>query len=86
MPKLLFEAHQHTNNKEEISSSTECACFYCFERFSPDKITWAGRDGAVGLCPNCKVDAILGDKSGYNLSDNFLKDMHKHWFEKSVKI
>lgn len=84
------EAHEHSkNNKSEISRSEKCGCFYCCEIFAPSEITrWLddyrnNRQRFTATCPRCGVDAVIGDKSGYMLSEQFLKGMSERWFKPS---
>jgi hypothetical protein len=32
------------------------------------------------LCPLCGIDSVLGDASGYELTETFLSAMQRHWF------
>lgn len=84
MPSEIIEAHKHSShNKEEIKNSKSCGCFYCLRIFKPSEITQWGyvvqpKDFAV--CPYCETDSVIGDASGYPVTEEFLKAMHKHWF------
>lgn len=81
MPQAVRLAHEHASLKEDIEQSQDCACFYCFSHFQAKNVkTWVGINDEIALCPNCSIDAVLGDKSGYELGDSFLKQMHKYWF------
>jgi hypothetical protein len=75
------KAHEHSrNNQSEIAQSVKCSCFHCCDLFvSSDIIKWAD-DGKTAVCPKCDVDAVIGDKSGYVFSTQFLKGMHDRWF------
>jgi hypothetical protein len=37
-------------------------------------------EGTTALCPRCGVDSVIGDKSGYEISDSILKAMKAYWF------
>jgi hypothetical protein len=78
-------AHKHSSgHRDEILSSELCGCFYCKETFLPKEIEdWVDEvDGidTTALCPRCGVDAVIGSKSGFPLSKDFLQTMYLHWF------
>ncbi len=81
----LVAAHQHcAKHKDEIRSSTLCGCFACLKQFSPSAIdVWLDAEGTA-ICPYCSVDAVIGDKSGYPVSEAFLADMKRMWFDASA--
>ncbi len=79
---IIIVSHKRsTNNKEEIIQSTKCACFCCLLIFLPSDIfKWIDNE-QTAICPNCGVDSVLGDESGYPITDiNYLKMMKKYWF------
>lgn len=78
-------AHRHSSNhKDEIEKSTLCGCFHCLETFPPSKVTqWVDdTDGPcrTALCPNCGVDAVIGDASGFPVQSMLLRRMNAYWF------
>ena len=88
-----IQAHEHSSNhRAELLASVKCGCFYCLAIFEPAKILdWVdapeGQDhaeindvGQTALCPKCGIDSVIGDKSGYPLTIEFLREMHSHWF------
>ena len=85
-PEDIQKAHAHcTNHRTELAASAKCGCFYCCTTFTPSDIrNWTDEDsaglGQTALCPKCGIDSVIGDKSGYELSNEFLKSMHEHWF------
>lgn len=79
----LREAHKHLGrNKEELLKSEKCGCCYCCNIFNPKEIEeWVDENGTTALCPHCDIDAVIGDKSGFDVTDEkFLKEMMKKWF------
>jgi hypothetical protein len=32
------------------------------------------------MCPRCGIDSVLGDRSGFPISAEFLGEMHRYWF------
>lgn len=89
MPKYdLNLAHKFSNNhKPELEKDHVCGCFYCLAVFEPAEITeWivdnndCDRRGTA-ICPRCGIDAVIGESSGFQITHEFLKAMHKRWFE-----
>ena len=81
----LRTAHAHSiRHRAEVLASSACGCFYCCATFSPNTITgWADSEtgeGQTALCPRCGVDSVLGDRSGFELSPEFLAKMKRYWF------
>ncbi|MFA6114774.1 MAG: cytoplasmic protein [Sphingomonas sp.] len=78
-----IEAHSHcTNNRAELEQSEVAGCFYCCETFSPKSIDrWLKEGDGTAFCPQCSIDSVIGDASGYPAGDpEFLKEMNKVWF------
>ncbi len=89
----LEEAHKHSSkHREEILNSEICGCFYCKAVFNPSEIEeWIDEDknkiGQTALCPKCGIDSIIGEKSEFPVNDKeFLKEMHRYWFERTVEL
>ncbi len=62
-----------------------CGCFFCLSIFPPSEIReWVDEDdnevGMTAICPKCGIDSVLGDRSGYPMTDDFLTSMKKLWF------
>lgn len=81
MTSLMKDAHAHSiGHREEIEESGFCGCFHCVKRFDPEAINEWADGGQTALCPHCGIDAVLGDASGFALTDVFLREMQAHWF------
>ena len=80
-------AHAHAHkHRAEIEASTLCGCFFCRCTFAPGVIfEWCDGD-QTALCPRCGVDAVLGDKSGFPISEEFLLAMFQYWFSIPLRI
>ena len=81
-------AHKHSSNhRSELLASEKCGCFNCLETFPPASISeWCDDENGVGqtaICPKCGIDAVIGNKSGYQIYESFLKAMNAYWFEGS---
>jgi hypothetical protein len=97
MSSDLLAAHRHTSkNRREIEASTVCGCFYCMQVFSPDEVVAftgldeinlddpAAIDAETAVCPRCGSESVIGNKSGYDISPQFLSRMHDAWFQKTI--
>jgi hypothetical protein len=92
MPSDVREAHAHCRlNRGELAQSTLCGCFYCCSTFPPAEITdWIdpapemvneiGLEGQTARCPRCGIDSVIGDRSGYPVTRDFLEKMGTYWF------
>lgn len=83
----LEAAHNFSSdNKAQLESEQKCGCFYCRKIFSSSDIKNWINEGTIGtaLCPYCGIDAVIGENSGYVITDDFLHKMHLHWFESGV--
>ena len=95
--QTLSAAHKHSiSHRDEVLASALCGCFHCQSVFPPSAvIDWneetsgeAGRapDPFTAFCPTCHIDAVIGDASGYPVSDQtFLQAMHARWFENEIE-
>ena len=81
-PDDVRKAHEHASyHRDEVLGSFKCGCFYCCKIFGPTEIKeWIDR-GQTALCPKCGIDSVLGDRSGYEITENFLKKMYHYWFQ-----
>ena len=80
------DAHNHSSrHRDEILASTLCGCFYCKQVFPPSEIEdWVDETedgvGQTALCPRCGIDSLIGDKSGFEISERFMAEMYRYWF------
>jgi hypothetical protein len=37
-------------------------------------------DSQTALCPTCGIDSVIGDESGFPITDHFLEAMEARWF------
>ena len=75
-------AYQHTSrHRKEIEASEVCGCFYCLATFEPAAIEhWLNEGDGTAICPECGIDSVIGARSGFPISREFLERMHQHWF------
>ena len=68
-------------NREQLGKSKSCGCFYCGKIFTPDKITeWVNEGCGTALCPYCGIDSVIGNASGYHITEELMRKMHERWF------
>jgi hypothetical protein len=77
-----IDAHAFSSNhKEALKKDGLCGCFYCMEIFDPRLITeWVADVSGTALCPFCGIDSIIGQNSGYPITEEFLSEMNQYWF------
>ena len=78
----ILDAHVHAaGHRAELEASSRAGCFYCCEVFTPAEISdWVDDDNCA-LCPRCGIDSVIGDASGFAVTDKmFLKEMNEFWF------
>jgi len=85
----VVAAHSHCiRNRAELERSRASGCFYCLETYPVAEIwEWIrerpeDQEKLTAMCPKCGIDAVIGDASGYPLTDaRFLERMRRHWFD-----
>ncbi len=82
MPKHdHIAAHVHSRfHRSELESSDLCGCFCCLAIFPPEQIHAWLEDEGTALCPHCSIDSVIGDSSGFEVSQDLLSRMKAHWF------
>ncbi len=84
---LLDEIKAHSQGNEiEIVQSKDCGCFFCRHTFSArDVQEWIDdENGVTALCPECGMDAVVGDASGYPITKELMKEMNLAFFSIDV--
>ncbi|MET0753785.1 MAG: hypothetical protein ABWZ66_10450 [Pyrinomonadaceae bacterium] len=78
----IIAAHKHSSNhRKELILSDICGCFYCLEIYSPHEIEDWIDEGKCALCAKCGIDSVIGSKSDFPITKDFLSKMHKYWFD-----
>ena len=82
MNDMVLEAHKFcVRHKSELENDNVCGCFYCLKIYSPKEITnWLREGSSTALCPYCGIDSVIGESSGYPITEEFLKEMNNYWF------
>lgn len=80
--KDYIEALKYSSNhREKLLADEKCGCFYCLSIFNPKEVLdWVEDITATAICPYCGVDSIIGESSGYPITKEFLRRMHKYSF------
>ena len=69
-----------TSHRAALAQRDACGCFYCQRIYDPAEITEWVDDGKTALCPHCGIDAVVYETEYCPLTEEFLGEMHKHWF------
>ena len=77
-----IKAHGYSDNhRVSLEKDRLCGCFYCIKIFSPTLIKeWILDENGTAMCPYCGIDSIIGESSGYLITEDFLSEMNKYWF------
>jgi hypothetical protein len=86
---LLFMLHHTTfRNEHQINESKKCGCFQCGKQFNPeDVVSWCDNDGRgdrTALCPYCRIDSVIGDACGFEISQDLLQLMYLQFFGEGI--
>ncbi len=86
----LIKAHEYCrNHMAALKRDKVCGCFYCRKIYAPSEITeWLiAKDDSnkcdrygTAICPYCGIDSVIGESSGYPITEAFLTAMEKRWF------
>ncbi len=70
------------DNRAEVQASECCGCFHCGATCAARAVDqwYTARHESSALCPECGIDAVLGDASGYPLTEAFLGGMRLRWY------
>ncbi len=73
------------DNELEIVQSNLCGCYFCRHIFSAREVSdWIEDEHHVSaVCPECGMDAVIGDHSGVPLSKDLLKEMNEYFYGKA---
>ena len=78
----IVEAHLHSyRNRRALEQADVCGCFHCLKIFSPKEIAEYVDDHQTAICPYCAVDAVIGENSGFPVTQDFLLRMRRKWFD-----
>jgi len=74
------------HNKSMLQNDNICGCYFCMRIFPTHEITEYCLEGSddeevTAICPHCKIDAVIGEGSGYVINEAFLRSMRGYAFK-----
>lgn len=86
MTKELIEAaYAHTiRNRVEILKSRNCCCIDCRQIFPAKDVTDWIDGNQTAMCPYCNADAVIGDASTFQLTEDFIITLHNEYFDYEI--
>lgn len=70
------------HNRPDVLRSELCGCFCCLHIFTPAAIDEWCDNQSTAICPNCGIDAVLGDASPTpKIDKELLKAMRDYFFK-----
>lgn len=85
-PHQLEDAHQYClRNGKMLKEEQICGCFHCQRIFLSSELKAEDfipeEDGHDTVwCPYCGIDSVIGEKSGYPITAEWLAEMNRYWF------
>ena len=83
MQDVILTREHVWRNYPKIKDDKICGCIYCLKIFKPSEIddwTMEPNGGHTALCPYCNIDSVIGESSGYPITEEFLNKMNEYWF------
>ena len=77
-------AHEYSiYNRTGLEKDRLCGCFECVKIFSPSEIDEYIEEEPddTAICPYCGIDSVIGESSGFPMTEDFMKRMHRRWME-----
>lgn len=87
-PKLI-ELQKHTHNNEiEILHSKTCSCIFCRQTYDARTVNdWINDEhGMSAICPECGMDAVIGDNGGEPLDKVTLKELNLAYYGEDYMV
>ncbi len=75
----LLDIQKHTHDNEvEILRSKTCSCLFCRQTYDARLVNdWANDErGMSAICPECGMDAVVGDNGGEPMDKALLKELN----------
>ena len=63
-------------NREQITESVQCGCYFCLEVFDGSEVTEWLDHGQTALCPRCGVDSLIPNET----DEAYLIAACERWF------
>ena len=80
---ILNSIKKHSSDNEiEIVQSKKCGCYFCRQIYDARNVQeWIDDErGVTALCPECGMDAVIGDASGVEIDKPLLKEMNLSFY------
>lgn len=70
-------------NRKTLEKDKLCGCFDCVKVFSPSEIQEYVEEDPddTAICPYCGTDSVIGESSGFPITEDFLMRMHRRWMD-----
>lgn len=77
-PKLIELQKRTHNNEIEILHSKTCSCLFCRQTYDARTVNdWVNdENGMSAICPECGMDAVIGDNGGEPIDKGLLKELN----------
>ena len=87
-PKLVELQKRTHNNEIEILRSKTCSCLFCRQTYDARKVNdWINDErGMSAICPECGMDAVVGDNGGEPLDKTTLKEANLAYYGEDYMI
>ena len=67
-------------NRQSLQNDDNCGCYFCLEIYKAHEIEEYCDEEVTAICPHCSVDAVIGEGSGYVITNEFLRSMRGYAF------
>ncbi len=84
-PEIL----KHTKDNEiDILRSKKCSCLFCRQSYDARKVSeWNNEEKRISaICPECGMDTVVGDASGFNLDHDTLKAINQAYYGEEYMV
>ncbi|MGN0280843.1 MAG: cytoplasmic protein [Prevotella sp.] len=83
--RILEKAHKSSiRNWDELKAKEQkCGCFSCCKVFNTSELEHSTKecDGKrTAICPYCGTDSVIGEYTGFPITEDFMKKMEQRWF------
>jgi hypothetical protein len=79
--KLSDSSRFAIHNKKQLLECEKAGCYYCKQIFNTANITDYLKDGNTAVCPECGIDCVIAETSGFEITPEELDKLHKYWFK-----
>ncbi len=83
------EIFKHTKDNEiDILNSKKCSCLFCRQTYDARRVSdWSTENNKISaVCPECGMNAVVGDHSGFILDHDTLKALNLTYFGEDYMV